>query len=58
MSDSSCKRVGSCGFNFPTIFPVFFRNFTGTYEFSSVVEWDVAIGCIIIFPIFKSQPSS
>ena len=40
MSDSSCKRVVSlsCGFNFPPMFPVFFRNFTGIYEFSSVVE--------------------
>ena len=40
MSDSSCKRVLSlsCGFNFPPILPVFFRNCTGTYEFLSVVE--------------------
>ena len=60
MSDTSCKRVLSlsCSFNFPLILPVFFSNFTETYEFWSVYERDVAIGCIINFPVFMSKPSS
>ena len=55
MSDSSSKRVLllSCGQSFPPVFPEFFRNFTGMYEFLSFLFWNVGYGLLINFPVFK-----